>query len=107
VFAQTRHHFGLLRRRYREVERIMHLQQRNDIFTIARAHPLFGLNRRRTLDQHVQRLVGLGAPERPSVPRMPRIVRAALGFLALAWSGAFFPAPTWKPKIEMPACTVE
>ena len=70
-------------------ERVVHLQQRDDAFAPAGAHPQFGVTRRRALDQRVHGGVDVGAPQPRAKPRMRAIGDSALGFLARAGAGAF------------------
>jgi hypothetical protein len=53
--AELRHEVGLFGITYRQFERVVHLQQWDDAFTPARAHPQFCVCRRRTLDERVHR----------------------------------------------------
>ena len=105
--AQPRDQLRLLARRHRAVERVVHLQQRDDAFAPAGAHPQLGVPRRRALNQGVQRRVRLGAPQPTADTTDARDLDPALGFLARARAGALGPSDRrCFPAIPMPARAV-
>src|SRR5262249_14613656 len=105
--AEPRHDLGLLARRDRAVEAVVHLKERNDALAPDRAHPELGVTCRRALDQRVQGVVAVGAVELTlAEPLMCRIRKPVLGLLALARSGALLPFAAGDPQVEMPAGAV-
>src|SRR5262245_58200770 len=84
----------------------MHLQQGDDALAPASTHPELGVSRSRTLDQCIQGLAGVRAPELLPVPGITSITYAAQRLLAFAWTSTFSPFAAWGPMIEMATGTV-
>src|SRR6516162_7044377 len=101
--SQLRYQLRQLRRCHRAVQRVMHLQQRDDALAPAGPHPQFRVARRRALDQSVHCLVGLGASDPATVPGMIGIGDAALRFFARARPHALGPSDLgYFPSVPMP-----
>ena len=87
--AQAGNQFALFARRHRAIERIVHLQERDNAFAPHGAHPELGVTRRRALDQCIQGGVNIGAPQPRAEPGMRAIGDSPLGLLERTGAGAF------------------
>src|SRR4051794_9897170 len=105
-FAKSCHQFGLLARRHRAIEAIMHLEPRYDAFAPDGTHPQFSMSRRRSLNLCVERGVDVGAAQPPPVPWMFGVLPAAFGFFDSARTCAFGEYTGRLPQIPVTAGTI-
>ena len=104
--AEPRHQLGLLARRHRARQLVVHLDQRDDALAPDGAQPQLGVTRRRALDQRIQRGVDVGAAQPRAVPRMRAVLPAAHGLVVPARAGALGEDPGRLVPAPVPARAV-